>query len=188
MNISEINHSIVEEISRVLDGISQTEASELQTLILSSQRIFVAGCGRSLLMIRGFAMRLMHLGLQAFVVGETVTPAITPRDLLIIASGSGETQTLCSICRKAQAVGSSIALITTEPCSSIGKMADATVKIPATTPKSGSGAGLPSIQPGASTFEQCLLIFCDSLILSMEKEADPQEQNSQLMKLHANLE
>ena len=51
-------------------------------------------------MIRGLAMRLMHMGYTSFVVGETITPAIQPGDLLVIASGSGSTETLTVIAEK----------------------------------------------------------------------------------------
>ena len=63
-----------------------------------SERIFLAGAGRSGLALKSFAMRLTQLSKQAFVVGETTTPAITASDLLVIASSSGETTRPSSIC------------------------------------------------------------------------------------------
>ena len=58
---------------------------------MGARTVFVAGSGRSGLAMRSFAMRLIHLGLSAHVVGETTTPRITDRDLLLIGSGSGST-------------------------------------------------------------------------------------------------
>ena len=36
-------------------------------------------------------MRLMHLGLEVYVVGEVTTPAIATHDLFVTASGPGAT-------------------------------------------------------------------------------------------------
>ena len=76
MNTKEISKKIVEELDFALGSIGETEGEKFVEAVLAADRVFVAGAGRSLLMIRGFAMRLMHLGFQAYVVGETVTPAI----------------------------------------------------------------------------------------------------------------
>ena len=37
-------------------------------------------------------MRMMHVGLDAYVVGETVTPSLEADDIFIVGSGSGETK------------------------------------------------------------------------------------------------
>ncbi|MEM2817946.1 MAG: SIS domain-containing protein, partial [Archaeoglobaceae archaeon] len=51
--------------------------------IEEAERIFVVGIGRSGLVAKAFAMRLMHLGYKAFVIGETTTPRIEAGDLLV---------------------------------------------------------------------------------------------------------
>ena len=60
------------------------------------------GAGRSGLVAKAFAMRLMHLGFTAYVVGETITPAMRPKDLLVIFSGSGRTKTIADIAETAR--------------------------------------------------------------------------------------
>src|SRR5690242_18419180 len=77
----------VEAIARVDDRA----VGALLLAIETANAIFLLGEGRSGLVGRMFAMRLMHLGKQAYVVGETITPAIGRGDLLIAISGSGET-------------------------------------------------------------------------------------------------
>ena len=94
MEIKEILSDIASELERTFDALDEGELEELERRVLAADRVFVAAAGRSLLAIRGFAMRLMHFGFTAYVVGETVTPAIQPGDLLLIASGSGSTATL----------------------------------------------------------------------------------------------
>ncbi len=42
-------------------------------------------------MAKAFAMRMMHIGLNAYIVGETLT-LLQEGGLVIIGSGSGETK------------------------------------------------------------------------------------------------
>jgi 6-phospho-3-hexuloisomerase len=56
-----------------------------------SRRWYASGQGRSGLVAQMAAMRLMHVGFDAHVVGEATAPAIGSRDGLLVVSGSGET-------------------------------------------------------------------------------------------------
>jgi 6-phospho-3-hexuloisomerase len=80
--------------------------------ILSAKRVYVTGAGRSGFIARAFGMRLMHIGYEAYVVGETITPAFRPGDLLVAFSGSGETHSILSICETAKSLGGTVCLIT----------------------------------------------------------------------------
>lgn len=188
MNTTEISLVILGELEGAIRQIDPQEAETLVNAILSAERVFVAGAGRSLLMIRALAMRLMHLGFQAFVVGETVTPAIGPRDLLVIGSGSGETATLAVFAEKAKKMGARLALITIFPESKIGKMADIIVRIAAATTMSEKDSGTRSSQLGGSMFEQSLLLICDAMVIRIIEKRKMVDGNSILMKAHANLE
>ena len=83
--------AILKELESTLSHISPEEAEQLADSILRSKKIFAVGAGRTGFMIKAFTMRLMHMGFGAYVVGETVTPNIEKGDLLLIGSGSGET-------------------------------------------------------------------------------------------------
>lgn len=187
-NVTEKSVLIAQELQENLSRIDAASAKQLMDAILSKKRVFVAGCGRSLLMMRAFAMRLMHLGLVSYVVGETVTPAIEPDDLLIIGSGSGETGSLVNMAKKAKAVGASLCLITIYPTSTIGSLADLVVHIPGTTSKSQKATGVKSIQPGGNMFEQCLLLYTDALVLTLAEYSALGLTDESMMKRHANLE
>ncbi len=187
MTTKEILLTITDELTDCLADLKEEQLSELELLIRKADKIFVAGAGRSLMMIRGLAMRLMHMGYKAYVVGETTTPALEPGDLLIIASGSGNTETLTAIADKCKRLGGVLALITTMPDSNIGQKADCIVHIPASTTKNNENKRR-SIQPGANTFEQSVLLLGDAIIIRMISENTIDENNKQLMKLHANLE
>jgi 6-phospho-3-hexuloisomerase len=154
---------IAEEVTRTVSQVPDREVEALGRAILGAQRVFVCGAGRSLLMMKAFAMRLMHLGIGAFVVGETITPSIGPGDLLIAGSGSGATRTTLAMMEAGRSRGAKTACLTAHPDSPIGKVSDLIVEIPARI------VGIPgptvSTQPPSSLFEQCLLIMGDSLIL-----------------------
>jgi 6-phospho-3-hexuloisomerase len=176
---------ILKELERTLRLISDEEAEQLMDAILEAKQVFVAGAGRSGLMARSFAMRLMHMGINAYVVGETITPGVEKNDLLLVASGSGETQNLVSMAQKAKHLEARVALVTILPQSTLGQAADITVQIPA-KPKDDADVGNPSIQPMGSLFEQSLLLLFDAVILRiMEKKG---LISSTMYGRHANLE
>ncbi|MEF3312164.1 6-phospho-3-hexuloisomerase [Paenibacillus sp. GYB004] len=147
----------VEEIERLVGQIAETGAR--------AGRIFVAGAGRSGLMLRAFAMRLMHAGFHAYVVGEAVTPGLQAGDLLIIGSGSGETGSLVNMAAKAKKLGASVALATVRPDSTIGQMADTVIAVPAAAKERNDGSATTTIQPMGSLFEQSLLLLLDTVVL-----------------------
>jgi 6-phospho-3-hexuloisomerase len=177
---------IMIELKDSLSKFDEESIDQLLEAIIRSNRIFLAGTGRSGLMVKGFAMRLMHLGLKAFVVGETTTPGISNGDLLIIGSGSGETGSVSNYAREARKHNAKIGLITIFPDSTIGKLADIKVLIRAPTSKNILDNGITSIQPMGSLYEQSLLLLLDGLILKlMEKtNANP----GTMWANHANLE
>jgi 6-phospho-3-hexuloisomerase len=170
---------IIREIGEMLDKIPLEAVEALSTRILQHPRIFVAGAGRSGLMVKAFSMRLMHLGLITYVAGETVTPGIDAGDLLLIGSGSGETSSLVSMASKACQIGASVALITIYPESAIGRIANQVVEIKASTPKHIESMDKEvtqpvSVQPKGSLYEQCLLLFLDAVVIDiMRKKGFP---------------
>lgn len=187
MRTKEILKGITGELQQTFDELDQDQLNELRRYILGAKKIFVAGAGRSLLMIRGLAMRLMHMGFTSYVVGETVTPAIEEGDLLIIASGSGATATLRAVAEKCSKIRANLALLTTAPDSPIAMLADCVVKVPAATTKRADSTRT-TIQPGANTFEQSVLLIGDALIMELMESRTLSDNNERLMKRHANLE
>ncbi|MFB9326657.1 6-phospho-3-hexuloisomerase [Paenibacillus aurantiacus] len=177
--------TIVRELEHAAELLPEGACDRLADAILNADAIFVAGAGRSGLMMKAFAMRLMHLGLRAHVVGETVTPGISPGDLLVMGSGSGETRSLLGMLEKAHALQATVAGLTIRQQSTLGSRADLVVLLPASPKDQSSGADL-TIQPMGSLFEQMLLILLDAVILRI---MEMQAQNSGTMYgKHANLE
>lgn len=102
---------IFDKIKSILDATNDSYDQQLVGLLDGAKRVFVSGAGRSGLIGRFFAMRLMHSGYDVSVVGEIVTPSIKAGDLLIIISGSGETEQLIAFTKKAKEIGAKIILI-----------------------------------------------------------------------------
>ncbi|KWX85693.1 6-phospho 3-hexuloisomerase [Paenibacillus riograndensis] len=185
MNTFSYAQEIVNELPRSVAQLGAAEAEQRAELMLRSGRFCGAGAGRSGLMGRAFAMRLMHAGRDAYVVGETVTPGIGPGDVLVLGTGSGETASLLSMAVKARAVGAAVVAVTLSPESSIGLLADHVVKLPG-APKEQADAGRITIQPMASLFEQTLLLFYDAVILRIMEETG--QTSTRMFGNHANLE
>ena len=185
-NIQEIGKYIIQELEKTVSSVVDEQVQDLIRSILQASKIFVAGAGRSGFMVRAFAMRLMHIGFEVFVVGETITPNLTPEDILIVASGSGATESLVVMAQKAKALGSWIGLVTIDGQSPIAKLADIMLTIPAPSPKVQRETGFTSIQPMGSLFEQSLLLILDAVILMLMERQN--KTSDTMFTRHANLE
>ncbi len=178
--------AIVKEIDECLAKVRPESLAQVLQEIVGAKKVFLAGKGRSALGIRGFAMRLMHLGMDAHLVGETTTPPISAGDCLIIGSGSGATPSLAAIAGQAKALGAAIVLFTIDSNSPIGALADRTVVIPAYSPKARNSPSGQSVQPMGSLFEQCLFVVFDALVIALMQEKNITA--SEMFTRHANLE
>ena len=89
-SFTESVQQVINEAHSLLDTLNLEEVSEwLYALssIWTKRRIFFWARGRSFLILRGFAMRLMHMGYQIHIVGEVDCPSIEKDDVLVVASG-----------------------------------------------------------------------------------------------------
>ena len=175
---------VQDEISEVFQRVDPAQVASLVTELRLADRIFVTGAGRSGLVLKMAAMRLMHLGLTVHVVGETTAPAIRPGDLLLAASGSGTTAGVVKASETAAGQGARVAAYTTNSGSPLAAVAAAVVVIPAAQ-KTDHGSAL-SRQYSGSLFEQVLFATTEAVFQSLwdENAAAPEE----LWERHANLE
>ncbi|WP_150451173.1 6-phospho-3-hexuloisomerase [Arenibacter lacus] len=176
--------TIMDEHQRLTAQIKSDEIAALMPAINKANRIFLMGAGRTGLMMKASAMRLMHLGYTVFVVGETTTPAIDEGDLLIAGSGSGTTSGIVRAAEVAKNVGANVICFTTSPTSPLATLADYTVTIPAAQKQARDED--VSKQYAGSLFEQSLLLSFDALIQALW-DIDGSTA-SELWKRHANME
>lgn len=164
----EIFQTILNEIADVLLKIDKVELKKAETAISLEKRVFVDGEGRSGLMAKSFAMRLMHLGYRVYVVGETITPAMKENDLFIAVSGSGNSPHVVTNARKAKKLGCEIITFTSNNKSKLGVISDIVVTVPGTI-KSDVGEKRKSVQLLSSLFDQSVHIVLDALSLMLSK-------------------
>ena len=183
LNLGNILNELVTSSSK----IEEQQVQQLVKAIGESSNIFLVGKGRSGVAIQGFANRLMHLGLSAHMIGEISTPHSKAGDLLIIGSGSGETEALIAIASKAKKSGVKIALITMSENSTLGKMADTLVILTGASPKlKDDSKAVKSIQPMGSLFEQLSFLTYDAVILELMKVLN--QNSDEMFQRHADLE
>jgi 6-phospho 3-hexuloisomerase len=172
---------VVNKITNILSETNDYYPVILTRMLDRAGRVFVTGAGRSGQIAKFFAMRLMHSGYTVSVVGEIVTPSIKRGDLLVIISGSGETEQLVAFTKKAREVRADIVLISTKANSTIGDMADNVLQI-----------GVPSQyskvegMPMGTVFELSTLLFLEAYISHLIHEKGIPEEI--MRERHANLE
>ena len=159
---SVVNKLEVENINKMLAGI------------LSSNCIFVMGAGRSGLVAKAFAMRLMHLGFCVYVVGESTTPAVKDDDLVVAISGSGETRSISDLGKITKEIGATLITVTSNKESTLGKLADTVALIPGRTKEDTGGylerhmrGEYSHLTPLGTSFEITTLVFLDGVIAEL---------------------
>ncbi len=172
---------VISKISSILEATPDGHDKALVDMLDQAKRIFISGAGRSKLVGNFFAMRLMHGGYDVSVVGEIVTPSIKAGDLLIIISGSGETEQLIAFTKKAREIGAKIVLISAKDDSTIGDMADVTLQI-GRAEQYGKVKGMPM----GTVFELSTLLFLEATISHVIHDKGIEEEI--MRSRHANLE
>lgn len=125
--LMDIMSMMISRIGEIAATLEQEQVDCFINAIAGADRIFVIGAGRSGFVAKSFAMRLMHLGLTSFVIGETVTPSFHNNDVLIAFSGSGKTKSVREACETTRQIGGQICLITGTRVSPMAELADCMV-------------------------------------------------------------
>lgn len=194
--VQEMMRLMASRIRSIANTISDDDVKKFLAELLQAKRVYVIGAGRSGLVAKAFAMRLMHLGLQAYVVGETITPALNNGDLLVVLSGSGKTRTIADIAKTAHEIGAHICLITSNADSVIGNLSECIVIIEHQRDAVQDDAAEfeirqmmgdhKSFAPLGTLFETASMIFADAVISRLMEITQTDE--SALKNRHTNIE
>ena len=188
-------NAILNNIRNAEEFLDDEAIDEFENVIIQSKNIFVTGAGRSGLAAKAFAMRLMHLGLSAYVVGETISPAIYEDDCIVAISGSGETNTIVSAAKIAKTRGSKVLALTSYPESSLGQLADTYILVKGRTNKEEDDenymkrqihGNYTSLTPLGTAFELTTLVFLDAIVSELMEKM--QQTESDLKARHTVLE
>lgn len=176
---------VLGEIRAALKAADVDALEHLAEDICNSERVFLTGTGRVTMSMQAFCKRLSHLGICAHCVGDVTEPALTAGNLLLVASGSGESIVPVAIAKKAKELGARVVHIGSNAESSVGQYCDYMVRIPVRTRLNKSDE-IESKQIMTSLFEQTILILGDilSMIIMEEKQLEPDK----LWQYHANIE
>src|SRR6266852_1790512 len=109
----------IDEIRDVLQQGGGAEAERLCDELMAAHRIATYGVGREGLMIRALCMRLMHLGLDAHMVGDMTAPAVGPGDLLVVSAGPGSFSTVMALLEVARSAGARTVAVTAQPAGEV---------------------------------------------------------------------
>lgn len=175
----------LEEIGVVMDRLDDTAVDHAVATIAAAKHVSVFGGGREGLQIRGFAMRMFHLGRSVSVVGDMTTPAVGPGDLFLVTVGPGEISTAIALVGVAKAAGAKVLVITAQPEGRVPKMADEVLLLPAQTMADDQGPAV-SLLPMGSVYEGALFALFEVMILKLKAHLDV---SSEAMRAnHTNLE
>ncbi len=187
--------AILNNIQTAEEFLIEEDIEKFEDIIIGSNNIFVTGAGRSGLAAKAFAMRLMHLGLSSYVVGETISPAINEGDCIVAISGSGETNTIVSAAKIAKNRGASVLAVTSYPESTLGTLADSLIFVKGRTKKEVDDenymkrqihGNYTSLTPLGTAFELTTLVFLDAIVSELMEKMEQTE--SDLKSRHTVLE
>ena len=187
--------AILNNIEKAQEFLDEKALDEFENTIIAANNVFVTGAGRSGLAAKAFAMRLMHLGLRAYVVGETISPAINGDDCIVAISGSGETNTIVSAAKISKNRGAKVLALTSYPDSTLGQLADSYILVKGRTKKEVDDenymkrqihGNYTSLTPLGTAFELTTLVFLDAIVSELMEKMEQTE--SDLKARHTVLE
>lgn len=181
MKIENNEKMVLEEVGKALEKKSKIRSKKLVEDISKRRKIFLAGGGRSGLVAEMFAIRLMQLGLNVYMVGESVTPRIMKKDLLIAISGSGKTTLTEKIVDVAKSNKAKIILITSNKKSPIAKKSNKIIEIKSKTKLN----KFESIQPLGSLFENSTHVFLEAVVIELMNKLKINEEK--MMENHSKI-
>ncbi|MEW6222545.1 MAG: 6-phospho-3-hexuloisomerase [Candidatus Hadarchaeota archaeon] len=185
---------ILEHIQSLQKNMKVHEVEQFIDTLLKSKRVFVVGAGRSGLVAKAFVMRLMHLGMDVYVIGETITPALKGNDTLLAISGSGETELIVETAKIGKKIGAKIIAVTSYPKSPLARLADVVVTLPgrkevaaiADYMKRELFGEYAPLAPLGTLFEVGVMVFLDGVIAAMMVKLGKKEED--LKARHATIE
>ena len=181
-----------------LDFIKESDLSKFIETLYSAykdrKKVLIIGAGRSGLVGKAFAMRLMHLGFSVYVLGETIVPALSPGDIVIAISGSGRTKLVVTAAEVSKSIGARVIAVTSFRNSPLAQISDLVIEVPGRTKISSEddynvrqliGIYEP-LAPLGTLFEVTTMVTLDAIISELMTKLGKTEED--LRQRHANIE
>ena len=114
-SLAQLSKGALNDLAGVFAAMPEDALDGLIEAIVAAKRIVVFGLGREGLQMRGFAMRLFHMGRDVAVWGDMTTPALGAGDLFIASAGPAISRRRGRWSRSRAKAGARTALVTAQP-------------------------------------------------------------------------
>jgi 6-phospho 3-hexuloisomerase len=150
-----IGQRVSESLAKIRGGL----IDQAVRMLLKAPAIFVYGAGRSGIIGRAFAMRLVQTGLTAYVIGESVTPIVRRGDCVFILSGRGESYSSMQTANIVRREGSELIVVTARATSKLAHAATLLIPI-----EFAEEPDRPQLAPLGTLFEAAAFRMSDAII------------------------
>jgi 6-phospho-3-hexuloisomerase len=176
--------ALLRELETVLSAVDEAAIQRLARAIAGAGRIVLFGLGREGLAIRGFCMRLMHLGLDAHMAGDVTARPVGSGDLVIVSSGPGNLLLARSMLELANRTGSGSWLMTAQPDGPDARLATDVMIIPAQTMATDRDSN--GVLAMGTAYELAMSLVFELVVIELQRQLNvsPEEMRAR----HFNLE
>jgi 6-phospho-3-hexuloisomerase len=169
MNFSDVFPKMIENIKEVLLKVDDKTIDISVDILKDSSTIFVYGAGRSGIVARSFAMRLVQLGLKTYIIGESVTPIVKENDAVVIVSNKGESFSSVQVGNIVRRVGAKLIVFTSNPNSKLAHISSVKVTVPSVIQDKN--------MPLGTLFEASCYILFDAMISILMNKLNESEES-----------
>jgi 6-phospho 3-hexuloisomerase len=153
---------VADRVTAAIDRLDPALVARAVELLRHAPAIFVYGAGRSGIIGRSFAMRLVQTGLTAYVIGESVTPIVRKGDAVFILSGQGESYSSIQTANIVRREGAELVVLTAKPSSKLAHAATVLLALEVSDDEE-----RPRYAPLGTLFEAASLRLTDGLIAEL---------------------
>jgi len=150
---------IVKEVQEALQNVDAKVVEEMVSSVISAEKVFVYGVGRSGLVGQAFAVRLVQMGLDVHFIGEMTTPIVGEKDIVIIISNTGETMSAIQTANIVRRVGAKVIAVTSNINSKLSQAANVSLEL---APKRDEQRR--KLAPLGTLFEDTAFILFDCMV------------------------
>jgi 6-phospho-3-hexuloisomerase len=158
----------IAELSAVMERVDDAAVDAACRVVAEASTVVLYGCGREGLQVRGFCMRLFHLGRRVAMAGDMTTPPLGPGDLFFVVAGPGYVSTSEALMRVARDAGAKVLLVTAKPDAPLAPLADRVLLLPARTMADDRMAAASRVLPMGSAMEGALFVLFEVMVFKLK--------------------
>jgi len=165
-------HYIADRVTAALDRLDPKSIALAVEILHRAPQTFVYGAGRSGIIGRAFAMRLVQTGLRAYVIGESVTPIVHRGDAVFILSAQGESASSNQTGNIVRREGAELIVVTSRGNSKLAHTASHLLVL-----EFPEDAARPRLAPLGTLFEAASLRLTDALVVELMRARGESEDS-----------